>query len=74
MYTLAKLREFRQRRFMSQGDLAEKAGVSRATIGKAEQGHGITRYVVIRKLAAALDVDPSELMGPGEGQRPNRAA
>ena len=66
MYTLAKLREFRQRRFMSQGDLAEKAGVSRATIGKAEQGHGITRYVVIRKLAAALDVDPFELTGTEE--------
>jgi len=66
MYTLAKLRELRQRRFMSQGDLAEKAGVSRATIGKAEQGHGITRYVVIRKLAAALNVDPSELMGTDE--------
>ncbi len=47
---------------MSQRDLAQAAGVSRATIVKAERGHEIGRFVTVRKLAAALGVDPKELV------------
>jgi DNA-binding XRE family transcriptional regulator len=48
---------------MSQQDLAEKAGVSRATIVKAEQGRRVARFVTARKLAEALRVEPSALIG-----------
>jgi transcriptional regulator with XRE-family HTH domain len=62
MFRLTRLRSLREQRFMSQRDLAQAARVSRATIVKAEQGHEIGRFVTIRKLAAALAVEPVELM------------
>jgi DNA-binding XRE family transcriptional regulator len=63
VFKLVRLRQLREQRFMSQQDLAEKAGVSRATIVKAEQGRRVARFVTARKLAEALRVEPSALIG-----------
>ena len=73
MPVLTHLRRLRGERAMSQRDLAKKAGVTQATIVHAEAG-ALTRHVTVRKLAAALDVDPSKLMGDGEPQERFRAA
>ena len=61
MPVLARLRKLREERAMSQRDLAERAGVSQATIVRAEGGTE-TRHVTVRKLAKALDVEPAALM------------
>jgi predicted transcriptional regulator len=53
-----KLRRLRERRLWLIGDLAEKSGVHRNLISKSG-AHPDT----IRKLAKALDVDPTELVG-----------
>ena len=73
MPVLIHLRRLREERAMSQRDLAKKAGVTQVTIVHAEAG-ALTRHVTVRKLADALGVDPRDLMGPSESQRPNRAA
>jgi transcriptional regulator with XRE-family HTH domain len=57
-----KLREVRDRRLLSQRELAERAGLSPTTILKleadrVEEPHPRT----VRKLAEALGVDPAEL-------------
>lgn len=56
-----KLKELRNQRVMSIGDLSEAAGVHRNTITRIEQGNPAYTST-IRKLARALEVQPSELV------------
>ena len=58
-----KLQRLRKRRLWLIGDLADRSGVHRNTISKLENGRGGAYPETIRKLAAALDVEPTELMG-----------
>jgi transcriptional regulator with XRE-family HTH domain len=59
-----RLKETRRRAALTQGELADKAGVSITTIVRIETGE-ITepRVSTLRKLARALDVTPAELLG-----------
>ncbi len=58
------LKQARDKRLLSQRELAAKAGLSPTTIlklegGRVEESHPRT----VRKLAEALEVDPAELVG-----------
>ena len=55
-----RLEEWRRRRLLTQGELAEKAGVGITTIVRIEAGQG-ARVTTLRKLAAALDITPDQL-------------
>ena len=57
-----KLREARERRFMTQQQLADKAGTSKANISRLESGEQRARMSTIVRLAAALGIDPEELV------------
>jgi len=59
-----KLRRLRLERFLDVGELAEMSGVAPASIGRIEHGKwpGASRPSTIRKIAAALEVDPHELL------------
>jgi transcriptional regulator with XRE-family HTH domain len=57
------LRELRDRASLSQEELAERAGVSRATIADLERGARKPHPKTRRKLAEALGVEPYELLG-----------
>jgi len=59
-----KLRRVRDVRLLSQRELAEKAGLSPTTILKLEADRVAEPHPrTIRKLAQALDVDPTALIG-----------
>jgi predicted transcriptional regulator len=58
-----KLRRLRERRLWLIGDLAENSGVHRNLISTYEHGKSGAHPDTIRKLAKALDVDPTELLG-----------
>ena len=60
---LTRLREVRESNFLTQGELAERSGVSRQTINRIEQGEIEPRFRTIRQLATALGVEPRELVG-----------
>jgi transcriptional regulator with XRE-family HTH domain len=62
---LTRLRAARERKALTQDELAELAGVSRQTVVKIEGGLE-PRPPTVRKLAAALGVTPADLMGPEE--------
>lgn len=55
------LRELRELALLSQRELAEKAGVTQATIAGIETGRTRPYPETLRKLATALDVPPSAL-------------
>jgi transcriptional regulator with XRE-family HTH domain len=63
VYIGEKLKEARTRRLLTQEELAEKAGISAATIVNIERNNQEPHFRTIRKLAKALDVDPTELLG-----------
>ena len=53
---------WRMRRAMTQGELAERASIGINTIVRIERNQTEPHPSTIRKLAAALRVDPSELV------------
>jgi transcriptional regulator with XRE-family HTH domain len=76
-----RLREARERRFLTQSELGQQAGLQIATISRIENDHheGRPRLATIRRLAEALGVEPGWIMfGDGDAQgkplaRGNRA-
>lgn len=58
----ANLRRLRHAKGMSQDDLAYEADVSRSYLSQLEKGEWNVSLKVIGKLAAALDVQPAELL------------
>jgi transcriptional regulator with XRE-family HTH domain len=59
---MTKARELRLDRVLSIEELAAKAGVSKNTVWNLESGTGRAHAQSIRKIAAALDVEPRELI------------
>ena len=65
------LREKREGQVLSQQDLANKSGVAKPTISRLENGWHKPNWVTLRKLAAALNCDTSELVPlRGESDQP----
>jgi transcriptional regulator with XRE-family HTH domain len=60
-----RLRELRVQRALRQEDLAELAGVGKNTINRIEMNRTQPHMTTLRKLAAALEVDPAELVRKG---------
>jgi transcriptional regulator with XRE-family HTH domain len=58
-----KLREARTRKLMTQQELADKSGVGVTTIVRIERNQVDPQFRNIRKLAKALDIAPTELIG-----------
>ncbi|HET8629945.1 MAG TPA: helix-turn-helix transcriptional regulator [Thermomicrobiales bacterium] len=70
-----RLRYWRERRALSQRELAAAAGVAQNTIWRTEQGQVAAHPATLRKLAAALGVRVDQLtaedppgLGPGGGR------
>jgi transcriptional regulator with XRE-family HTH domain len=64
---LPHLRAWRDRKLLTQDELAEQSGVGRSTIARAEKGDEAVNYTNIRKLAKALNISPDELLSPPDG-------
>ena len=64
------LRRVRQRLFLTQEDVAAKAGMSKSTVNRLEQGVQEARISTARRLAEALGVSAEELMEPSGGRSP----
>ena len=58
---MSALRVVRVARLLTMRDLAEQAGVAPATIYLIEAGRTTPRLSVVRRLAAALGVEPHEI-------------
>ena len=56
-----KLRSLRRKRVLSLRELGERAGVSKDTLSRIERS-GTAYPSTIRKIARALEIDPSELV------------
>ena len=70
---MERLRAIREARFMTQGELAAKAGLTNATVSRLERGRRRPRLSTIRRLAEALGVPPSALAPPRSARSPAAA-
>lgn len=62
-HMISKLKEIRKSKNISQQELAERSGVSRATIANIERGTQVELLLgTVAKLAKALDVSISEII------------
>src|ERR1700747_3409460 len=70
------IRQERERRGWSLADLAERSGVSRASISKIERGEASPTAVILVRLSGAFDLTPAGLLlrAEGAGKRLSRAA
>ena len=57
-----KLREVRERLFVTQAELAERTGLTVSTVSRLENGLQRPRISTVRKLADALGVEPETLV------------
>jgi transcriptional regulator with XRE-family HTH domain len=60
-----RLKELRRNRVLSLRELEERSGVSYNTIWRIEDGRQGAHPRTVRRLAAALNVEPSELLKEG---------
>ncbi|CAN5684936.1 hypothetical protein BH20ACT10_BH20ACT10_15420 [soil metagenome] len=63
---MKRLRELRRLKVLSMRELEERSGVSYNTIWRLETGKTGAQPRTIRKIAAALGVEPSELVAEEE--------
>jgi transcriptional regulator with XRE-family HTH domain len=57
---VTRLKECRRAAFLTQAEVASRAGVTTGTIIRLEHG-GLANLATVRRLAEALGVDPAEL-------------
>jgi transcriptional regulator with XRE-family HTH domain len=57
-----KLKRYRTRRALTQAQLAERAGVTTATVARVERDEIEPRMTTLGKLARALEGDPADLV------------
>src|SRR5277367_100374 len=67
-----RLRELREGKNLSQGDIEKRTGLLRCYISRVENGHSVPAIETLEKLARALEVPLYELFY--EGKRPPKLA
>lgn len=63
-----RLRELREHRDMSQGDIEHKTGLLRCYISRVENGHTVPAIETLEKMARALDLPLYALLYEGKGE------
>jgi len=64
----ANVKYVRERRNMTQADLAKRSGVPRSTVANLETGSSNPTLAVLTKVASALDLSVEELLSPPRGR------
>jgi transcriptional regulator with XRE-family HTH domain len=62
-----RLREMREERKLSQGDIEKRTGLLRCYISRVENGHTVPAIETLEKLARALEIPLYQLFYDGEG-------
>ena len=74
MPRIINIKDLRERKLLSQRELAKKAGISHVTILNIERGQSEVRFATVRALAAALEVPAEELLTEDDETTPRTAA
>jgi transcriptional regulator with XRE-family HTH domain len=61
-----RLRQLREQKHMSQGDIEERTGLLRCYVSRVENGHTVPSLETLERFAAVLDVPLYQLFYSGE--------
>ncbi len=67
MYLADRLRQFREAKNLSQGDIEERTGLLRCYISRVENGHTVPAIETLEKICRALEVPMYQLFYEREG-------
>jgi len=67
MYLADRLRQFREAKNLSQGDIEKRTGLLRCYISRVENGHTVPAIETLEKIARALEIPMYQLFYEGEG-------
>jgi DNA-binding XRE family transcriptional regulator len=70
MFVGKRIRQLRERKGLSQGDIEAVSGMLRAYISRVEHGHTVPSLETMERFAAALDVPLYQLFCEGEDPLP----
>lgn len=59
---LPHLKAWRMHKLMSQTELAQRAGLAKSTVARAERGDEVVSFANIKRLAAVLGISGHELV------------
>ena len=65
-----RLRQLREEKHMSQGDIEERTGLLRCYVSRVENGHTVPSLETLERFAAVLDVPLYQLFYSGEEAPP----
>jgi transcriptional regulator with XRE-family HTH domain len=63
-----RLRELREAKGLSQGDIERRSGLLRSYISRVEGGYTAPSLATLEKFAKALEVEPYQFLYRGEGR------
>jgi transcriptional regulator with XRE-family HTH domain len=63
-----RLRQLREAKSLSQGDIERRSGLLRSYISRVEGGYTAPSLTTLEKFARALEVEPYQLLYHGEGR------
>ncbi len=63
-----RLRQLREAKGLSQGDIERRSGLLRSYISRVEGGYTAPSLSTLEKFARALEVEPYQLLYQGEGR------
>jgi transcriptional regulator with XRE-family HTH domain len=66
MYLAERLRQFREAKNFSQGDIEKRTGLLRCYISRVENGHTVPSIETLEKISGALEVPLYELFYEGQ--------
>jgi transcriptional regulator with XRE-family HTH domain len=69
MYIAERLRQFRESKNLSQGDIEKRTGLLRCYISRVENGHTVPAVETLEKIARALEMPLYQLFYE-DGERP----
>jgi transcriptional regulator with XRE-family HTH domain len=73
MFICDRLKELREAKNLSQGDIEERTGLLRCYVSRVENGHTVPAVETLEKFARALEVPMYQLFHEGEVDKSVRA-
>jgi transcriptional regulator with XRE-family HTH domain len=66
-----RLREIRESKNLSQGDIEERTGLLRCYLSRVENGHTVPSIATLEKIARALEMHLYQVLYEGDGPLPS---